>query len=59
MTRNYSYSWAEKFILKEVKTSKSTFIKRLRVHGDLHEAFKWMKGINKGDINKVLREKSG
>ncbi len=29
-------------------------LKRRRVRGDLIEVFKWMKGYNKGDINKVL-----
>ena len=30
-------------------------LERRRVRGDLIEAFKWIKGINKGDINKVLK----
>ena len=30
-------------------------LERRRVRGDLIEAFKWVKGINKGDISKVLK----
>ena len=29
-------------------------LERRRVRGDMIEVFKWMKGINSGDINKVL-----
>lgn len=30
-------------------------LERRRVRGDLIETFKWVKGINKGDISKVLK----
>ena len=30
-------------------------LERLRVRGDLIDTYKWIKGINKGDINKVLK----
>ena len=30
-------------------------LERRRVRGDLIEAFKWVKGISKGDISKVLK----
>lgn len=33
-------------------------LERRRVRGDLIEVFKWMKGINKGDISRVLKVSS-
>ena len=32
-------------------------LERRRARGDLIEVFKWMKGFNKGDINKILKVK--
>ena len=32
-------------------------MERLRLRGDLIEVFKWFKGTNKEDINKVLQVK--
>ena len=38
-----------------LKQLKLHSLERRRVRGDLIEAFKWVKGINKGDISKVLK----
>ena len=37
-----------------LKRLKLHSLERRRVRGDLIEVFKWVKGFNKGDINKVL-----
>ena len=45
--RNLPYS-------ERLKQLKLHSLERRRMRGDMIEVFKWMKGINKGDLNEVL-----
>ncbi|MDJ0596593.1 MAG: reverse transcriptase family protein [Pleurocapsa sp. MO_226.B13] len=47
-TRNLTY-------VERLKKLKLHSLERRRVRGDLIEVFKWLRGLNRGDINRILR----